>query len=525
MKTTNRRVLRFSLRLTTNTIVSQSTATSGDHQCLDFIPGAALLGVAAGRLYSELPSELCDLLFQSGKVRFTDALPEDSGQLAWPMPLCWHHVKGQEALEAGESGYRLNKEAIFDPSRYEVAEGLQPKQLRSGYVTTCGTVVNIEKDFELKTAIDPETGGAAQSQLFGYQSMRAGQYFQFCVIADDDVDEALLTQLGESLSGPARIGRSRSAQFGQVDIEPLEGAELPDSQDSENDTLLRLWLVSDLALLDESGNPMLTPTAAALGLPSGAEWLAGDSFLRTRSYAPFNAKRRCYDSQRQVISRGSVLVFHLSEPLSSDTKASLQCLGMHQEAGLGQIIVNPALLRSSQPVFSTAKKPAVQKNQHAPPMPDTVLLRFLGRQVSGAEQGKQVDSYAQVLVAELHRALNNAAAWAGMPEGAVPADAPNRSQWGKVREVALAYEGNPEALRRELFETDHALLRAREGQAAWRLPTGPGEILADRVRDAMDKHTIPPEHLSKALALACSRLMRDQRQSSPANMGVLHESK
>jgi CRISPR-associated protein Csx10 len=525
MKNTNRRVLRFSLRLVTNTIVSQSSATSGDHQCLDFIPGAALLGVAASRLYSNLPAEASDVLFQSGRVRFTDALAEVQGQPGWPMPLCWHHIKGEDALEAGEAGNRLDPESVFDPSRYSIDEGLQPKQLRSGYVTTNGAVVNVEKDFELKTAINPETGGAAQSQLFGYQSLRAGQCFQFSVIADADVDETLLKQLSASLSGTARIGRSRSAQFGQVEIEPIASIDFPESRDAEDGKLLRLWLVSDLALMDDNGNPLLMPTAAAFGLAKGARWLAESSFLRTRSYAPFNAKRRCHDLQRQVICRGSVLVFRLPEALNSNQKTDLQCAGQYQEAGLGQVIVNPALLASNQPVFGPAITPAVQQEQPAPSRPDSVLLRFLGKQVEGVEQGEQIEGYVQVFVAELHRALKNAAAWAGLPEGALPADVPNRSQWGKIREVALANEGQPDALRRELFETDHALLRAREGQSAWRLPTGPGEILADRIRDAMDKHSIPPEYLSKALARACTHLMRDQRLYQAENKEVIHESK
>ena len=519
----NRCVMHFSLRLVTNTVVSQNSASSGDHRCLDFIPGAALLGVAAGKLYSQLAPEKSDLLFQSGRVRFTDALPAFEGRSGWPMPLCWHHIKGQSFTGTDGLGNRLDPSAIFDPSRFALKDGLQPKQLRSGYITTTGDLVDVQKDFELKTAINSETGGAEKSQLFGYQSLRAGQCFRFSVIADGNIDTELLSQLTEALSGPARIGRSRSAQFGEVVIEAISQVQPPQAQNDAKDNLLRLWLTSDLALMDERGNPLLTPTPSALGLSAESEWLADASFLRTRSYAPFNTKRRCYDLERQVISRGSVLVFRLPEPISQAQKDALQCLGQYQEAGLGQVVVNPVLLSSVNPAFEVVKNVKKDKPQQVATIkPDSTLVRFLGRRTQTADHSVEVEKYARKFISEIQGALVSAAAWAGLPDGSLPHEIPNRSQWGKVRELAVTYEGDPTTLQRQLFDSDHAVLRVREGQAAWRLQVGPKETLADRIRQATGEQAIPPGLLGKALAIACSRLMRDERLS---HKEVTHESK
>lgn len=497
----------FSLRLLSNTIISQSSATSGDHESLDFIPGSVLLGLAAGRLYPQLGREQADQLFQSQHVRFGDALPSAAGELAYPVPLCWHHVKGMTYHESREQGRYLCAERIFDPSRKGADPGLQPKQLRAGHVTTSGALLIADKDYELKTAINPRTGGAAQSQLFGYQSLRAGQEFIFALNVDSALDERLFAQLCDSLSGRARLGRSRSAQFGQAVIQPIAAPKALASQ--HTGTELRLWLLSDLALFDDYGNPMLTPTAAAFGLPEGSRWCAKSSFIRTRSYTPFNAKRRCYDLQRQLISRGSVLVFKLPESLSPAALEKLRFVGQHQNAGLGQIAVNPALLASANPGFGSAPASAARLQPTASASdPDTRLSRFLQRKLSADGQGRDVERRARQLVSAVLNALHSAAGWAGLPANQFPPETPVRSQWGQLRQVAQAgHDG--QTLRQQLFEGEHAVVRDRAGQASWGLQVNASEQLHDCLRSALQ--AIPDELLGQVLAHACTQLMSDKR--------------
>lgn len=512
----SKKELHFSLHLLTNTIVSESSATSGDHQSLDYIPGATLLGVAAKRLYRDLAPEDSDLLFHSGAVRFTDALPAIQQAPGWPVPICWHQVKGESVFLPGSQNKVINSQAIFDPSRRQLEQGIQPKQLRSGYITACGHMISVAKDYELKTAINANTGAAAQAQLFGYQSIRAGQMFCFSVVADESVSDHLLKKIADCLVGEARVGRSRSAQFGHVQIEKAT-SPMAELEKNQSITELRLWLLSDLALLDDNGNPLLTPTAQAFGLPEQSEWLVQKSFLRTRSYAPFNAKRRCYDLQRHVISRGSVLVFKLNKPLTDEQYASLQWVGQHQAAGLGRIWVNPSLLSTESPVFNS--KNAVNSVEVQPvAQPNTLLVRSLVNRRKHIGASESIEQYAKKLVNDLKSALQNAAQWAGLPKGMFPPETPNRSQWGRIRTVALAHKTDREALMTELFDSEHALLRVRKGQEAWGLFVSSSVTLADVIKQKLTAD-VPVDIGSQVLALACTQLMRDEHLNKAAQGG------
>lgn len=506
--------LYFSLRLLSNCIISQSAATAGDHDCLDYVPGSALLGVAAGRLYAGLSQAQSNQLFHSGSVRFGDALPLNGDECSWPVPMCWHQIKGEDIYQGSSAKQQLNPNAIFDPSRKSPEEGKQPKQLRDGHVTASGKLIKAEKDYELKTAINAQTGSAASSQLFGYQSLKAGQEFIFTITVDTSVDAKLVKQLADSLAGEVLLGRSRSAQFGKANIKKI--SNLSDIAQVSADTSLRLWLLSDLALLDDMGNPLVSPTAKALGLPEGSKWQVNQSFIRSRSYTPFNAKRRSYDLQRQVISRGSVLVFSLPRALTAQELQSLRFVGQFQEMGLGQIAINPQLLATAVPAFSSPKVAKVV-TEKLPAEPNSLLIRVLSHKRATLDINGEIEKQAKILVNEILKALNSAARWVGLPEGYYPADIPVRSQWGEVRNIAVTYSKQPEQLDYQLFAVDkddlkynpHAVLRERAGQPAWKLEINATETLAERIKEELNK--IPKETRGQALAQACTTLMSDKR--------------
>lgn len=501
------RVFYFSLRLLSNVIVSQSSATAGDHQCLDYIPGGSLLGVAAAALYSRLSAEQAQQLFHTQAVRFGDALPYNGAESAWPVPLCWHQVKGESIYVPGIVEKRLDAKAVFDPSRTKLDKSRQPKQLREGHITASGQMLQAEKDYELKTAIDAASGAAAESQLFGYQSLKAGQVFAFTLTVDASVPEEQVQQLLQSLSGTIRLGRSRSAQFGQALIEPLT-TPLTVTSINNPGKELRLWLLSDLALLDEYGNALLQPTAAALGLPEGSEWEVKKSFIRTRSYTPFNAKRRSYDLQRQVISRGSVLVFTLPRELNPEELQRLQFIGQHQTAGLGHVAVNPALLASATPVFASAEKVASVAVKAEPiAMPNSLLLRALQQKAGASDENSQIEKLAGSLRRKINQALQSAANWAGLPENHYQGEI-SRSHWGQVRAMALAYSRNHAALMNTLFEDKHAVIRERDGQEIWSLPVSSTEKLANKIKQAVQD--IPAHQRGQVLAHACTALMSNK---------------
>lgn len=467
-------------------IFTLQSGSAGIPQGLDYTPGATLLGHVAARLYAGLDAEQAWAVFHSGKVRFGDALPLHGDQPGYPMPLAWHVNKGESANADG----RLLSTQVFDAAQVDQHEGRQPAQLRHGYVTADGHWLNPARQHTLKTAIDPDNGRAADGQLFGYETLAAGQTFRADISADDDIDGALWQTVLDALQGTARLGRSRSAQFGKVEMtaRPADAVSAPDDAGEQ----LTLWLLADLAL-ERAGQPCTQPHPDLLGLPEGSQWLPNASFLRQRSYSPYNAYRRHHDPQRQVISRGSVLRYRLPAALSAAQRQRLQQgLGLHVECGLGQAWVNPPLLAKPQPEFATAQAqaaPVVQRAAKGSLFTAALQARLqrMGGQPS-EQRARELLGHYEYLVQQALR----------YDSAAVP---PGRSQWGRLKQRASDLRQQPDKLATELFNKDNGILRERSG---WELRFGTGndETLGRWLQNALrDSDTPLPDIVGQLAAL------------------------
>jgi hypothetical protein len=483
----------FVVTLTQDVVISASSATAGQHLSLDYLPGSLFLGLAASRGYAELETADAWTLFHSGKVRFLDALPLIEGQPSLPAPLSLHTYKGECAHE--NASKRLIADKVFDPSlpadepsKHDAAR--QPKQLRKGYITETGLWHLPTLSHRMKTAIDPTSGRAAQSQLFGYQALQAGQQFLFTLQADHSA-LSLFNRCVAWLNGSAQLGRSRSAQYGGVNIMPAKSIQQNMDSTSSDSTCLTLLLQSDLALLDANGQPCLTPYAKLFGLPEGSRWLIEQSFIRTRRYSQYNAKRRCFDTEREVISRGSVLRYKLAQPLSAEALASLQSVGLYQESGLGQMVVNPTLLAARHPQFSLPVSTTCTK-QAKVTAPDTPLIRLLQRRIQGGENHKQASEQAADLFADLCIALKAARSWLGLRDSQPLPLAPGRSQWGQLKKYSSDHRSRPEELWRILFDAENALIRGRSG---WDLSIGPETNLSTHFKSLCESKALPSNEM------------------------------
>lgn len=455
----------FDIELEQAVIISQQAASAGAHQCLDFIPGSVLLGLAASRLYADLDSESAWTLFHSGQVRYSDALPLGAcDETGYPVPLCWHAYKGEQWKQGG----RLLAESLFDPSREKGDETRQPKQLRDGYTTVSGEAFKPKHLQTLKTAIDPGTGRAAESQLFGYEMLAPGQRFRCTVSADDSVPTELWQRLQHAFVGAARLGRSRSAQFGSVNISAC-GAVSSRAAGAPVQGELTLWLLSDMYLEDQ-GQPCLIPHPELLGLPAGSRWLSDRSFLRSRRYSVFNAYRRHFDSERQVICRGSVLRYSLPRPLTADERAALGLgVGLHLESGLGAVWVDPPLLESARPRFAKAPVQAVTA-QTKLVAPDSVLISVLGQRLARRTGDIAPEEAARKLFKDLCARVREARRYAAVAAGVCIEGAPGRSQWGRLKQLSSDFRNNPGGLLIALIDSNDGAIRERSG---WELRYGP----------------------------------------------------
>ena len=482
----------FRVTLEQDVIISRSAATAGEHETLDHLPGSLFLGLAAGRLYADLRADQAWQVFHSGAVRFCDGLPEsEPGAPGWPVPLALHHYKDEDVKRPapGVEHPRLDTDRLLNLMHHAPDSVRQPRQLRGGHVDACGRWIRPRTRQSLKTAIAPETGRVEAGQLFGYEALERGQRFVFELQTDTSVDDAIVQRLHASLDGPARLGRSRSAEFGRVQIEPLDSPPpSPASVASEDDTLT-LWLLSDLALRDEQGQPTLQPSPQHLGLPTGTHWDHEKSFLRTRSYSPYNGKRRGRDADRQVIARGSVLHYTLPPGTPAEALPALEHgLGHYREAGLGQAVARPRMIAGKSlqveapPAHTTDAGPV-------PPAPDSALLRRLRRMAASAGLEVDAERHARAVFEALVESLGKARSWQGVPPNTPLAEAevPGRSQWGRLRDAANRHRGDPDGLWRALFEArEDAIVRARSG---WQLTLGPNpekDLLGQRLKQALD---------------------------------------
>jgi CRISPR-associated protein Csx10 len=470
------------LELIDELILSQRAASLGGHRSLDRIPGATLLGAAAAALYQTLGRRDAWAVFHSGKVRFGDGLPVSAGTgaIGWPVPLCWHHAKGENIVETG----RFKAERLFNLMHTDGKlpgedSDRQPKQLRDVYVTAFGERVRPDTEFRMRTAIDPRTGRAADAQLFGFESLRAGQHFLASLEWDDDVPEEAIGKLQDFFVGrDLLLGRSRSAQFGRVRCVLKDtAASLPETAEPKG-AEITLWLLSDLAACDENGAPTLTPSPADLGLPAG-EPVPEKTYTRFRSYAPYNGYQKLFGRERQIIAAGSVLTFKLSRTPTAEEWAALRNtlaggLGLYRESGLGRCVLEPALLREATPGFRETEAAASSSTDipQTTPCPDHPYARWLERIASGRDAEAERKQWTEQAAKVLDQLECNARALNGLADDK-PAG-PGKSQWGRVAEEAkfAAQSDDPyNRLHAALFDADSGVCKPGSAQEDWNLPT------------------------------------------------------
>lgn len=436
-------------------VFSARAATEGGHASLTHVPGSALLGAAAARVYRTLSLADAARVFHSGTLRFGNGLPWDGHSVGYPLPLSWHQPK--ESLRSGDD----LEGCLSSPQICNYVHGkhgaagaadLQFKPMRDGYVHADGRLSKPAHGLRMKTAIDPATGRAMEAALFGYDALQRGQSFVACIDADDDLDADLFERVLDALHGPLLLGRSRSAEFGRaqarrIELPPLEHTAPPDA------TRVTLWLLSDLAPCDRARQPTHAIDPMALGFPQGSVVDASRTFVRQRRYSPWNAVRHGYERERLVLHAGGVITVIL--PDRADRGALLQRLraglGLHRESGLGQVWADAPLLADRNPRFGE-RKAAMPKPD--PVKPEHPLLHWLTRQ---DESWKiRIEREAEEKVCAIGNQIMAARHAAGI-DTALPFG-PSRSQWGRVFEAAR--ESSGAALYDLLFNGDKAIIKA-----------------------------------------------------------------
>ncbi|MDE6561196.1 MAG: hypothetical protein K2K75_07440 [Muribaculaceae bacterium] len=422
--------LKFKCTLLSDVILNMKSATTGPNETLDFIPGSNFLGIVAAALYPTATSEEALLLFHSGKVRFGDAHPSQSGIRGLRVPAAMYYPK----LSSPEKELYIHH---LIPKEKDMT-GLQLKQCRNGFYVfpvingldskaPVAKQVRTYTDFAIKSAYDRQQRRSKDEQLFGYQSLRKGLAMYFSVEFDDSAS-SLMDNVREALEKGDRIGRSRSAQYGHVKIEHLPEGYLEEEGGrplyGDLKGYVAVYADSRLIFLDEYGMPTFQPTAGQLGLKGEIDW--EKSQVRTFRYAPWNFKRQCFDTDRCGIEKGSVLVVRLPEGYTPDLHS--RAVGAYLNEGFGQVIYNPSFLSGDKDGKALCRLVTDSKdvNLNKPSSCDSVsgtLLSYL------KSRKQEDDGYEKIYTVVNSWVRDNANKF---QQGAFA------SQWGNIRSMATS---------------------------------------------------------------------------------------
>ena len=411
------KTLQFECRLLTDVILRQSAATVGSGSTLDFIPGGNFLGIVAAH-YDEFSPEDATTVFHSGSVRFGDAHPVagDGSMRALHVPASMFYPKTGRASET------LYIHHFYNRADDKLNDGgpQQLKQCRRGFYAFdrgVGLPADTPTSYALKSAYDRNSRRSEDSKMYGYESLRGGTKFLLEVEVDND---GLAGRIAELLTGVHRIGRSRTAQYGLVELRERAFRNVAGSDSAQ---LITVYADGRLIFLDADGEPTFRPAAQDLGIEGGEiDWER--SQVRTFQYAPWNGKRQTRDADRTGIEKGSVFV------IKGGKVTGTGYVGSYRNEGFGKVIYCPDFLASKgdngRAVYVLREPddaaPATQPDKTA--LKGTPLLQY----VAEASIREEAEEFIYAQVNEF------VSKYAGKFRGERFA-----SQWGTIRTLAVQY--------------------------------------------------------------------------------------
>ena len=331
------------------------------------IPGSHILGAAAWHYLRQAGHGPGDKEFRhaflDGGLRFLTAYPEtiDARQRTLPIPVSIRQFKDDENLvnladQLPDDAARRPKKRIN--RRYaRISQGhLETQDVRTerNYHHA-----RVSKDRRIGRALGAEVsdGGA----FFQYEAIQMDETFHGVVLGSDSD----LKNLQKWLTGVnlIRLGRSRSAQYGQANFEWVDGKG-PEALDKlvewdgftgqlnvdvpDLDNRLIVTTLSPLLAANDRGHPVPNfpkhELAKLLCLDTNDLELSC-SYTRTDLVSGYDSHLRLPRQQWPAIAAGSVFVFALKQELTEACKKRLvelesDGLGLRKGEGYGRIAIN-----------------------------------------------------------------------------------------------------------------------------------------------------------------------------------------
>lgn len=435
----------FKVTLNSDVVLNSKLATEGNMETLDYIPGSNFLGIVAAQLYRKLSPEESYEIFHSGNVSFGDAtISNEQGELSYPIPFDYMMEKGKDKI--GEYPLYLQHLLTDENHPRENNYKLQLKQQRSGFTTSTGkTITKIKKTFALKSAQDAENRRSKDGAMFGFESLKAGQEFIFSVRANDEND---LYKVVGALEGNKRIGKSKTAQYGQVLIEVIDTPKEIATFEKKEYSLV--YVQSNLCIIDsQTGQPTLQPSVKDLHLDGKID--LSRSLIRSYSYSPWNGRRNTSDALRTCIAAGSVLY------IEGENESGKKSVGAFQAEGLGRIIINPEFLKGDEADATCNFVKKTEKSVESSKEKEKVEFSMINVATGLGKFLKQKGINHQNEL-ELSQAIQKQYLNAITSEGQGRFQKVSSSQWGAIRAFATKAKSFDE-LKQSLLEGENAYLK------------------------------------------------------------------
>jgi len=466
--------LTFEVTLLSDIVLHADSATEGQKKTLDYIPGSAFLGVLAKK-YDSFEDPYA--VFHGNGVFFGDAHLLVDGKRTLKTPLSWYFAKGKKMEGAPWVHHGLNS----DIYKSLIGQNIQLRQARHGWLAPAAenTVMSAHAltNYAIKSAYDHERRTSREGQMYGFRSLAAGTKWGFYVDVAGDIDtEAIIS----GLTGKKRIGKSRSAQYGSVEIRRVETTP----GDWNSATLFRgkyliLYAESRLVFLDDFGQPALQPAARHFNLSDEWEWVPSLSQLRHQIYAPYNFKNRRFLADRVCFEKGSVFVFKGRNNASFDPAALRDGVGEYKNEGFGRVICNPDFLmcddaaRCLWQVGNNVSQNIDMTGVLASHVSDALIQSWVEQRLKEAELESAIYSKAAFFV------KNNFSLFRGT----------SPSQWGQIRSIATQcrdYNGLEVSLFKDVTATsEDGVTRSHDRANAGFLNHGKEEKVWRKGREAL----------------------------------------
>ncbi|MCL4484149.1 MAG: hypothetical protein M1445_16335, partial [Bacteroidetes bacterium] len=431
-------------------VLSELAATEGIQRTLDYIPGNVFLGLVAGKIYNDIEPQHAMDLFHNANVRFGDAFPLIGSKRSIKVPASWYVKKGETI-----------KDQVY--IYLQMSEKEPMVQLRDKFIIkesdTQFSEIKLGKSFAIKSAYDSGTRRSKDQQMYGYQSLEAGMELCFQVdLVGFSVEETSKVEkiIKESLTGKCTIGRSKTAQYGQVEIVPVKDEDIEPGfrenglTESEHTFI---YAESRLLFIDDYGQPIIPIEGKYYGI-NGAKIDLERSQIRTFRYAPYNFKRQSRDADRFGIEKGSVICIN-RKTTSAEQTLIKQGIGLFKNEGFGKVLINPEFLVCN--VNGEAKFTYLEENKdHSQANSKSTLDENLTFK-------KESDSKVwQYLIQQQTNKSNQQSVYVAVNK--FVSDNQKRfekevfaSQWGTIRTIAMRSK-NQEDLKNRLYKSSNGYL-------------------------------------------------------------------